>query len=129
MNTFTAAAEYLRETEGLHQEWEAYRVSVVEEEVPKGYIKVWGAVAPRQKKKPTLRNWRAKDPATKSVHFVSKADLDAWYEKKHETQGTCPSCEGSGKTWVGWSRETGNRTKPCRRCNETGRYVALEVRA
>ena len=129
MNTFTAVAEYLRETEGLHQEWEAYRLSVVEEEVPKGYIKVWGAVAPRQKKKPKLRNWRAKDPATKSVHFVEHEALKKWNEQKHEKAGTCPDCEGTGQRWVGWSRETGNRTRPCGRCGETGRYVAKEGRS
>lgn len=128
MNTFTAVSEYLRETAKLHQEWDAYRVSVITEEVPAGYIKVWGAVAPRKKRNPKLRNWRAKDPATKSVHFVSNAALEEWHEKKHEKQGTCPACEGSGQRWVGWKHDVGNITKPCRRCDETGRYVANEVR-
>jgi hypothetical protein len=35
--------------------------------------------------------------------------------------GNCADCEGSGREWAGYSAESGKITKPCKKCNETGK--------
>jgi hypothetical protein len=35
--------------------------------------------------------------------------------------GNCPVCRGTGHEWRGWSRDDGDRYRPCPRCKATGK--------
>lgn len=35
--------------------------------------------------------------------------------------GSCAECGGTAETWAGWNVNTGDKWRPCRRCNATGK--------
>jgi len=40
----------------------------------------------------------------------------------YETEtGNCWDCKGTGQEFAGWSVKEGTKTRPCRRCNGTGK--------
>lgn len=43
-----------------------------------------------------------------------------------QAEGKCAQCYGHGTRWFGWSRDEGNRYKPCEFCGATG--VPTEAR-
>jgi hypothetical protein len=51
---------------------------------------------------------------------VTEAEFQAERRSYEQTTGKCADCEGSGQTWCGWNHVTGNRFKPCRRCDAKG---------
>ena len=50
------------------------------------------------------------------THAEEVAQAEAW---EAET-GKCSNCEGRGQEWAGWSADSGNRYRDCRRCGATG---------
>lgn len=56
---------------------------------------------------------------TQAEHDQAKADYEV------ET-GKCHDCAGSGMWLSGWGCDTGNRFKPCPRCNVTGKAKEVQ---
>ncbi|GAB3305762.1 hypothetical protein [Luteimonas notoginsengisoli] len=57
---------------------------------------------------------------------VTRAEERAALLAFEASTGKCSGCQGSGEQWAGWSAESGNRTRPCRRCQASGVAPALE---
>lgn len=57
---------------------------------------------------------------------VTRAEMNQAKAVYEAETGGCHACAGTGQWYSGWNRDTGNRFKPCPRCNATGK--ATEVR-
>jgi hypothetical protein len=60
-------------------------------------------------------------PGTKKTIVLSRSELDAFAQRKEEATGDCYNCDGTGKTWAGWSKDAGTKFRDCSRCNATGK--------
>lgn len=51
---------------------------------------------------------------------VTRAEERAERLKYEADTGKCHECQGTKETWAGWNCDTGDKYRPCRRCNATG---------
>lgn len=58
----------------------------------------------------------------RSVH-ITHAAHDAWLKRWQERTGGCVRCEGSGRTFKSWCRETGIETNTCNVCGGSGKVT------
>lgn len=63
------------------------------------------------------RRW---DMSRKRAIFVDRLDVLAAQEEWGAETGICPHCD-AGVDRYGWSQAEGEKTRPCRKCNGTGR--------
>ena len=56
-----------------------------------------------------------------SIVVVTHADLQAAAVAYETETGNCWDCKGPGQEFAGWSVKEGTKTRPCRRCNGTGK--------
>ena len=110
--------QHVKELFGLPDEWQAFRWEVkpygieLEGAVPNGVYqkgKYKGAV-----------NWKLVPKEQRMVFTITDAMHDTWLAGWEARTGRCYVCKGTAKEWHGWSREDGNRYRPCTRCNATG---------
>ena len=52
---------------------------------------------------------------------ITDAELKAEVARYESETGLCAKCQGSAQEWWCWSVEDGNRYRPCRKCNATGK--------
>lgn len=72
----------------------------------------------------TTKSGRQKWPKPHTQVVVTEAEREAEAERYEREHGRCRECFGSGAEWAGWSASDGHRTRPCGRCNATGRPLA-----
>jgi hypothetical protein len=129
--------ECARDRLGEKPEWKLYLYEV--KDSPHGeYYELTGAIAPPVTKGPRkgLPNWRKMDKATVKTVQLTIKEYEQYAADWEKRTGSCRDCFGSGKRFVGWSAETGNRFQPCDRCDRGKQpqtenvdgQLALEVR-
>jgi hypothetical protein len=69
---------------------------------------------------PEPDNSRKWEEGSEAKVFVSDEEGRREYERYEKDTGNCPECLGKGEVWVGWNKDTGNKYKPCEKCNATG---------
>jgi hypothetical protein len=109
---------YLREKHGLPDEWTWHSASSAPGDVPEGYMRFEGAVAPLGKR--GARNWRKMDKSTERTFFVVRRDWEGWKAERERTTGICQDCGGHGKTLASFGIH-GTTYRDCRHCSATGR--------
>lgn len=56
--------------------------------------------------------------------FAVTIDKGAEWERDYVAEtGNCLTCTGTGQEWRGWNRETGNKYRPCGKCQATGKAL------
>ena len=105
-------------------EWKAYKWEAFPDcaREPMLYQELTGGVAPtttrgKRKGKP---NWRKMDKTTKRTVVITVEEHKAWLIEWEKKTGLCSRCEGTGKLLESWSREEGDKYRPCPKCNGTG---------
>lgn len=69
-------------------------------------------------------NYNSRDKSKDRQVIFSDEEHKAWRVEWESKNGLCHCCRGTGQEWIGWSRETGARYQPCRRCLVAGRLVS-----
>jgi hypothetical protein len=92
------------------------------EKVGDDILLVTGAVCPPKKtgKYKGRPNYKGRDRSTEARIGLTYAEIDATRLAWEAETGKCSECQGSGQEWAGWSKDEGNRFRPCRRCGATG---------
>lgn len=112
---------YLRETHGLPDGWRWWEGSSSTDEVPEGFVRFRGAVAPLNERTGEP-NWRKKDKETERTFFVKRDDFEAWSKARAERLNECLKCRGTGVYVYGWHRDHGRLSKTCPQCNGSGEH-------
>jgi hypothetical protein len=112
----------VRKKIGLPVEWEIFAWSLIgncKEDWDRGDMLVSIGVPRRLKSGPRKgkKTWRGCE-TRKCV--VSRVEVNQTAEAWERETGKCMDCYGTGNKWSGWSRENGDRFKPCKRCEATG---------
>ncbi len=66
------------------------------------------------------RTWKHLAPHEKKKVVVTQAEIQQAEADYERDTGKCNVCGGSGQEWRGWSRDNGDRFRPCLRCDATG---------
>lgn len=74
----------------------------------------------KNKGRPTWRD------SVLSKCVVTRSEMDQAKADYETETGKCNECAGSGQRYVGWSRDTGKRFRPCVRCNATGKAPGVQ---
>lgn len=56
---------------------------------------------------------------------VTEAEVKAEEVRYEAETGMCADCGGTKETWAGWSKNEGNKYRPCRKCGATGKASAV----
>ncbi len=89
---------------------------------PTEYIEFRGAICTEMFKRGPRKgkqNWAKR--TQEMVLPMTFAELDAARAKWSQETGLCHHCAGNGTAWHGWSAIEGDKYKPCKHCNETGK--------
>lgn len=65
-------------------------------------------------------NWAKRDKSTEWSFRFTDAERAAFYAAWEAETGLCHACHGNGEEFYGWSRDEGNKYRPCNRCGATG---------
>jgi hypothetical protein len=63
-------------------------------------------------------NW---DAGKTSTLFVTKEQLEEEFLLWEKENDKCYQCEGTGQERIGWNHITGDKFRPCKRCDSTGK--------
>lgn len=66
------------------------------------------------------RSWKHLSPTQIKKVVVTEAEIKQAEADYERDTGKCHACGGTGQEWWGWDRATGDKVKPCRRCEATG---------
>lgn len=113
---------YAQEVLGMPAEWEWFEITCCEEDAPKGFFRITGAIAPMMKRKPR-RDWPKRDKKSERKLFIAFAEYEAWEEARGERLDECPPCSGTGQVFASWNYLTGTATRDCERCGTSGKYT------
>lgn len=61
------------------------------------------------------------DTKTKRPVLLTTSDLKEVRDAYEAETKNCASCKGTGQSWCGWSEAEGNRYKPCKDCDGSGK--------
>jgi hypothetical protein len=111
------AIEHHNQPEG----WRVFMMSVAEEDAPKEFMLVEGAIAPN-KKNSKEANWKKLDKSTKKRIFINEAAFSDWKNERGRKLDQCIHCWGTKRLIRGWNKVDGNQYVPCHHCKETGMY-------
>ncbi|WP_411975956.1 hypothetical protein [Sulfitobacter faviae] len=103
--------------------WGIYSWEVVNLHTPHEAIHLTGGVGrPIKKGKRKGRTtWRDMDPSTKMVFTFTRQQMAAFRKAWEAETGECSNCHGNGTECYGWSATEGERFRPCKACNATGK--------
>ena len=75
-------------------------------------------------------DWKSRDKTTECTFVISLKAQSAWVEEWEQRTNQCQRCVNTPGVWeYGWSAKSGKMTKPCPRCNATGKApVKAEVK-
>jgi hypothetical protein len=110
---------YLREKHDLPADWEWYELNAAPDQVPPGFIKVTGAVAPMMARA-KRRDWKRMDRSTVRTFFIDNDDFKAWKRRREGNTGVCQECSGHGKVQAAFG-VTGVAYRECNHCAGSGR--------
>lgn len=115
-----------KERFGLPKDWQWFRSALLGAHPHYIGIELTGGVFPvkvTRGKRKGLPNFRKPVPGSLATVALSNEQIDEWTGRWELETGLCADCQGSTLEWRGWSRETGTRYDPCRKCKATGRII------
>jgi hypothetical protein len=119
---------YAREVLGMPEGWEWDEWSRAEDQVPAGFFKLVGAVAPRGPRTGAPQ-WAKRDRSTERTLFIEYAAWEQWYKERAARLNECVECGGTGERLASVSVRDGAWYRVCSRCGGDGKHNRPEVPA
>jgi hypothetical protein len=115
---------HAREKISAHPHWKAYAVACFpQKSMQVIYYQITGAcctaIYTRGPRKGTP-NWKLRDRSTEREVHITPHEHQHWLHQWEERTGHCSHCEGTGKTLLSWSSETGTTYAACAACTGSG---------
>lgn len=110
---------HAREKLGMPDTWQWFRLEAKGE----NFTVITGAICTEvylRGKRKGRTNWAKRDKETELPVTISRDEHKAWLLAWEKRTGECHQCSGNGQQWTGWSRDEGNKFRPCTRCDSTG---------
>lgn len=112
-----AMGDYVRSKLGLPEGWEVYAFNTKHRmSKTDALVEVRGCVPTTFKRGPRKGKKKYEGGTEDLTTHIVVSDVERWLLEREEKQGICARCYGSNEEWIGWSRDGGTKTVPCRRC-------------
>jgi hypothetical protein len=118
--------EVARKRYGMPERWRWFRSEVKNHDKPSAFIMLTGAICDAKIKRGKYKgndDWKKRDKTSEAEIPIKFGDIKEVQAEWEAETGKCSNCRGSGKSWIGWGKDTGNRFEPCRPCSATGRVA------
>jgi hypothetical protein len=97
--------------------WKWFELNCHKDACPPGFTRVIGAV-PIGTKRDGRPKWPKKSES--QTLFLSDAEIAEAERIWERENGKCFHCAGTREEWYSWSKDDGNKYRPCGRCKATG---------
>lgn len=114
---------HAREKMGLTKRWRVFRYEMLPLNARTETFRIHGAI-PRMFSSGSLKgrpNFMDLIPGTELVVEFSVDEHARWIDSWERRKGKCSECRGEGKTSVGYTLSGARITRPCRKCDATGK--------
>lgn len=115
--------EVARKRYGMPAQWRWFRSEVKNHDKPSAFIMLTGAICDAKIVRGRYKghdDWKKRDKTTEAEIAIKFSEIDEVKAEWQARTGKCSNCKGTGKSWIGWGKDTGHRYESCKPCSGTG---------
>lgn len=103
---------YARQVRNMPEGWRWFSWDCNDKKIPKGFIKIEGAVSPSGK-------WKRRVIGSETSFLINHGELERWQNEYAKSQGKCVACWNSGLVFAGWHCSGRVTYRPCTKCSKS----------